>query len=92
MAVVVVTGFLMLCALAVLVPGPIFLKAAVIAALLAVFVFLYWGWSLYTTRALEAGRRVRAHLERQRAQANIVPFARSRTRLAGSHARDSHDA
>lgn len=76
MAAVVLVGFLMLCAMATTAPAPFGIKAFVIAALLAAFSFLYWGWSLYASRAIEARRRLRAHLERQQVPSNIVPFGR----------------
>ena len=76
MAAVAFVGFLMLCAMVATAPTPLSVKATLIAALLAIFSVLYWGWSLYTSRAMQAGRRLRAHLEHQQGPSNIVRFGR----------------
>lgn len=76
MAAVAFVGFLMLCAMVATAPTPLSVKATLIAALLAIFSVLYWGWSLYTSRAMQAGRRLRAHLEHQQRPSNVVRFGR----------------
>ena len=76
MAAVVFVGFLMLCAMAATAPAPFAVKVGVVTALLALFSFLYWGWSLYASRAIQAGHRLRAHLAKQQGPSNIVPIGR----------------
>lgn len=74
MTVVVLVGYVMLCTMVAIAPAPVGAKAGVIATLLAIFSFLYRGWSLFSSRAIQSGRRLRTHLETHRLPTNIVPF------------------
>lgn len=77
MITVVLVGFLMFIAMAATAPAPSSLKIAVILGVLIVFATLYRGWSLFASRAISAGTRLRKHLAERMKIASVTPIRRS---------------
>ena len=82
-ATIVGTHMFLMCLLAVTAPGPTWLKITVILAVAFVYCFLYYGWSLYTSRPqqiiAEHGQKLDAiciaSTTRSRAEVrNIAPY------------------
>lgn len=78
MITVVFVGFLMFVAMAATAPAPSSLKIAVILGVLIVFATLYRGWSLFASRAIPAGTRLRKHLAERMKVASVTPIHRAR--------------
>ena len=78
MITVVFVGFLMFVAMAATAPAPSSLKIAVILGVLIVFATLYRGWSLFASRAIPAGARLRKHLAELMRVASVTPIHRAR--------------
>ena len=78
MIAVVLTGFLMFIAMAATAPAASSLKIAVILGVLIVFATLYRGWSLFASRAIAAGTRLRKHLAERMKTASVTPIHRAR--------------
>ena len=71
MATVVGVHWLLMYAMAVTAPGPIWLKILVIAGIFCVYAALYRGWSLYAYRALAAVDRCGTRLDQICGQNNL---------------------
>ena len=83
LATIVGVHMFLMCLLAVTAPGPTWLKITVILAVAFVYCFLYYGWSLYTSRPkqiiAEHGQKLDAiciaSTTRSRAEVrNIAPY------------------
>ena len=71
MATVVGVHWLLMYAMAVTAPGPVWLKILVIAGIFCVYATLYRGWSLYAYRALAAVDRCGTRLDQICGQINL---------------------